>query len=358
MASAEIKEEPSTVATQSFVHNMVELFAMVLKRWWLFLIIGILAGIGGIYYASLQKPIFKSRLTFALDDGGGSGNSGIASLASQFGLNVGGSKEIFAGDNILEIMKSRRIIENVLLSTDTFNNKPYSLADFFIEKSGRNQKKEPSKLIHFAAGIQKSQLTYQQDSVLKMLYGEFSAEYITAKKPDRKLNIYEVNVITPDEQLTKVFTDRLVASTNSFYTEIRTKKAKETLQILEDRVASMKGNLSASISGRASVQDANLNPAFEAAQVPALKQQANIQAYGGAYGEMFKNLEMARFQYLNEIPLMQVIDNADFPMEKIKMGKLKTGIIASLAACFILFFIFWIQRVIKFSLAEFKNLKK
>lgn len=358
MASDEIKEEPATVANNSFIINMVELFALVLRRWWLFLIVGVVAGVAGIYYASLQQPIYKSRLTFALDDGGSSGNSGIASLASQFGLNVGGSKEIFAGDNILEIMKSRRIIENVLLSTDTFNNKPYSLAEFYLEKSGSFKKKDPSKNIHFPAGIQQSQLNYQQDSVLKILYGQFSAENIMATKPDRKLNIFEVNVTSPNELFTKVFTDRLVASTNSFYTEIRTKKAKETLQILENRVASMKGNLSASISGRASVQDANLNPAFEAAQVPALKQQANIQAYGGAFSEMFKNLEMARFQYLNEIPLMQVIDDADFPMEKIKMGKLKTGVIASFAAAFLLFFIFWMHRVIKFSLAEFKNIRK
>ena len=133
------------------------------------------------------------------------------------------------------------------------------------------------------------------------------------------------------------------------YIEIRTKKAKETLNILEELAANMKGNLNSSISNRAALQDVNVNPAFSAAQVPILKQQTNIQVYSAAYGEMFKNLEIARFQYLNEIPLMQIIDAADYPMQKTKVGKLKTGIMFSLVSCLLLVFIFWFIRILKLS---------
>ena len=120
-------------------------------------------------------------------------------------------------------------------------------------------------------------------------------------------------------------------------------KNKETLDILEGRVAAMKGNLNTSITKRATVQDVNINPAFAEAQVPVMKQQANIQTYGAAYGELFKNLELARFQYLNEIPLMQIIDEANYPMEKIKLGKLMTGILFAVIGC-VLFFMFVIFR--------------
>ena len=111
----------------------------------------------------------------------------------------------------------------------------------------------------------------------------------------------------------------------------------------------MKGDLNSSISNRATLQDVNVNPAFSAAQVPVLKQQTNIQVYSAAYGEMFKNLEVARFQYLNEIPLMQIIDPADYPMKKIKMGKLKTGIIFSVVSFFLLLFILWIIRIVNYN---------
>jgi uncharacterized protein involved in exopolysaccharide biosynthesis len=178
-------------------------------------------------------------------------------------------------------------------------------------------------------------------------YLNFDKSYISAKKPDRKNNIYEVNISNENEKFTKDFTDRIVAETNKFYTEISTKKAKETLEILEKQVAAMKGNVNSSISSRADIQDANLNPAFSAAAVPLQKEQANIQVYSAAYAEMFKNLEIARYQYLKQIPLMQIIDAADYPMKKVKVSKLKNAIIFSFAACFITLLILWVISLFK-----------
>jgi len=329
--------------------NLNSLVKFVLKRWWLFLIIGLLSGGAGFYYASLQKPTYKSKLTFALDDNsGGSGGIGnFLNLASQFGLNIGGGKDIFAGDNILEIMKSRRMVERVLLSVDTFNNKSYTLIEYFYLITKRRQNNPKIRDIDYPVGQSKSSFSYRQDSLLYTTAQEFTNNYITAERPDRKLGIYEVSVKSEDEKFTKDFTDRIVSETNKFYIEIRTKKAKETLDILEQRVADMRGNLNSSISNRATAQDINVNPAFSAAQVPVLKQQTNIQVYGAAYGEMFKNLELARFQYLNEIPLMQIIDPADYPMIKIKLGKLKTALVFTFFAELLLLSVLGMRKLFK-----------
>ncbi|HEY5406519.1 MAG TPA: hypothetical protein VIJ92_05520 [Ginsengibacter sp.] len=335
--------------------NLGRWLKSLLKIWWLFLLVGFIAGMAGVFYASKQKITYKSRLTFALDDGTGSNGIGnFMSLASQFGLNLGSSSDIFAGDNILDIMKSRRMVESVLLSSDTFNTRPYTLIEYFLDLMDRRANPKINE-IHFPPGQPKSNFSYQQDSLLFTVYREFANSYIEAQRPDRKLSIYEVNFTSANEKFTKDFTDRLIAETNSFYIEIRTKKAKKTLDILEERAANMKGNLNSSIANRAAIQDVNVNPAFSAAQVPVLKQQTNIQVYSTAYGEMFKNLEIARFQYLNEIPLMQIIDAADYPMQKIRVGKLKTGMVFSLVSCVLLLFIFWLIRILKFS--RIKSLK-
>ncbi|MEO8568811.1 MAG: Wzz/FepE/Etk N-terminal domain-containing protein [Ginsengibacter sp.] len=325
------------------------MFKELIKIWWLFLIVGLIAGVFGVFYASKKRPSYKSRLTFALDDGDGRGIGNFLNLASQFGISVGGAKDIFAGDNIIDIMKSRRMIERVLLSIDTFNNKPTTLIEYFLDITDKRESNQKFKDVHFPPGHSKSNFTYLQDSILYITYLDFANKYLEAQRPDKKLSIYEVNITSLSEKFTKIFTDRLVLETNSFYIEIRTKKAKETLDILEARVGAMKGNLNSSITNRATVQDVNINPAFSAAQVPVMKQQANIQVYSSAYTELFKNLELARFQYLNEIPLMQIIDPADYPMEKIKLGKLKTGIIFSIVACLLLIFIFWFKRIVKLS---------
>ena len=349
MLSVENEEVKSEKEIPSLLPSIRKFYFFIVKKWWLFLIVGLFAGIAGYFYAAGQKPIYKSKLTFALDEGGSSSMSGFASLVSQFGIGSGGSNEVFAGDNILQIMKSRRMVERVLLTVDTFKNKPYTLVEYYLEKSIKPSGNTKKARVKFPVAQERKSFTVQQDSVLMNIYKEFASVRISASRPDRKLNIFEVNITTPDEELTKVFTDKLVYETNKFYTEIRTKKAKETLEILEDRVAAMKGNLDVSISTRASVQDANLNPVFSAALVPVIKQQANIQAYTGAYGEMFKNLEIARFQYLNEIPLMQIIDDANYPMEKIKLGKLKTAIIFSGLSFFLLLFILWFIRILRLS---------
>jgi len=335
-------EHPLILNTIKYLINLL------LKRWWLFLIVGVTSGIVGYYYAKIQKPSYKSKLTFALDDGGGSAGGGFASLISQFGLGTGGGNDVFAGDNILQILTSRRMIERVLLSVDTFEAKTYTLAQYYLNTL-ESKRKTGVSTIYFPVGINRGKFNDIQDSVLKETYLKFAETKIKAYRSDRKLNIYEVNVTTPNEKLTKLFTDRLVSETNAFYTEIRTQKAKQTLEILERRVAAMKGNLNTSIDTRASIQDANVNPAFAAAQIPVLKQQANIQVYSGAYGEMFKNLEIARFQYLKEIPLMQIIDPADYPMDIIKTGKLKTAIIFSIASGIILLFSIWLIRIIRLS---------
>jgi len=340
-----LKEENIFNSNYTLASNSLNLlYRNILRKWWLFLAIGVVAALAGIYYASTQKTTYQSRLTFALDEGEGGGISAAVSLAAQFGLSIGNGKDVFAGDNIIEIMKSRRMLETTLLSVDTFNNKPVTFIEYFL-----TEKKKDSKPlnIHFPVGQPKSTFTYAQDSLLNKCYTEFVKSYLEVDKPDRKYNIFEVNVTNPNEKFAKDFTDKLVNETNDFYTSISTKKAKQTLDILAARVASMKGEVNTSIGSRAKIKDVNLNPAFSSADVPILKEQTNIQVYSAAYAEMFKNLEIARYQYLKQIPLMQIIDPADYPMKKIKVSKLKMAIIFSFTACFIALFIVWIINLVK-----------
>jgi len=296
----------------------------------------------------MTQPIkYESDLLFALDEGANGDNAGgLSSLVAQFGINTGGGgNDIFSGDNIMNILKSRRMIENVLLSVDTFENTPQTLINY-LQKTRKGEKAK-KLFVDFPVNVKKENLTYIEDSVLFKTYLELSKNYIVVGKPDKFLNLYEVKVITTNEKLTKVFTDKLISATTSFYIELRTQKAKATLDILEQRVAAMKGGLNSSITEHAAIQDANLNPAFAEAQALLQKQQVNIQVYGGAYGELFKNLEIARYQYLKEIPLLQVIDPANYPMVRIKTSKTISALIFAICSIAITFFIFWIIRIYK-----------
>ena len=137
------------VDSESVVIN--EILKRIINKWWTFLVIGFLGALAGYFYAAHQKAVYQSYLSFALDQGA-SGNGGMSvamGLANQLGLSVGGAQDVFSGDNIIEIMLSRRIIEEVLLSVDTFNNKPSTLIEFYRQIEASRGKDNANPAIHF-----------------------------------------------------------------------------------------------------------------------------------------------------------------------------------------------------------------
>jgi len=81
-------------------------YAWARKGWIIFwsLLVGV-ANIGLVY---TTPPTYTATLTFALEEGESGGGGSLSGLASQFGYNIGGGA--FTGDNLLELMKSRRLI--------------------------------------------------------------------------------------------------------------------------------------------------------------------------------------------------------------------------------------------------------
>lgn len=308
-------------------------------KWYVVFLFCLIGVISGVFYAKYQTKFYESYLTFSLDDNGNSSSGGFMNLAAQFGL---GTKEsdLFSGENIIEVIKSRSILERVLLSIDTVNGRPITFMDYWMQLYPKAKATiDKNSKIDFPVGLDKQQFSYGHQTLLYETYLDINKYYLFAGKPDKQLNIYVIKFKSPEERFTKVFTDRLLSETIKLYTELKSKKSESTLNVLEQRLATIKGNLNDAISNKASSQDANVNPAFAAAQVPLQKQQLNMQVYGGAYEELYKNLELARFQYLQNIPLLQVINNTDYPMEKIVVSRLKTGALFAFLFAFLTIFI-------------------
>jgi hypothetical protein len=330
------------------------LWQYIIRRWWILLLAAFIGGIIGVVYAYRQPPKYQSLLTFALEDNNG-GLGGAFSLAAEFGLNLGSSgKDVFAGENILAILTSRRLVESVLLSTDTVNGKQVTLADLYLKitKKDKGLKDNPRlNTIHFPPNFAREKFSYLQDSILYTLYSDITKTELLATKPDRKLNIYKVEFTSAEERFSKIFTERLVDQANQFYTELRTKRSLQTLQILESRAEAMRGSAKSAIQSRAGIEDANVNPAYSKQNALLQSKSVDISAYGAAYGELFKNLEIARYNYLKEMPLMQVIDEPHLPMKNLKKGRLRTGILAA----FVVGFLAGISLIIGYFLSVLKR---
>ena len=329
--AASVGEIPLGVLLDSWKN----LFRYLVSKWYIILIFGFLGGVAGISWAWLTKPKYTASLLFALEDNSG-GLGGALSLAAEFGLNIGSGKDVFAGENILQIMTTRSIIESVLLKPDTLESKKIQpVITTWMQLNKMDEEFRDHKRlagVGFSLGQPREQFTYLQDSLLYLVYKDMVTTHLLVNKPDKKLNIYQVEFTSNNERFSKIFNEKVVDETIRYYTELRSKRSLETLRILESRVEQLKGSVGQAIDSRANVQDINLNPAFARAQAPIQRSQFNITAYGAAYTELFKNLELARYQYLKEIPLLQVIESPHYPLEYKKPGRLKSGIIGAFIA--------------------------
>ena len=80
-------------------------FRYLLTKWLLIFLVALLAGLTGILYAWLKKPIYTAELVFSSETGGNGGLGGYAGLAAQFGLDLGVSGGgAFEGDNLIELL--------------------------------------------------------------------------------------------------------------------------------------------------------------------------------------------------------------------------------------------------------------
>jgi uncharacterized protein involved in exopolysaccharide biosynthesis len=334
----------------TFIKAISEFFSYFMKKWWIFLIAVLFGGGLGILYATIQKSTFRSKLTFALEDNN-SGLNGALNLAAQFGINIGSTgKDIFAGDNIIAILTSRRIIEDVLLTTDTVNNKEVTLAQRYLQIEGLDEKIAKNKRlgnINYPVGLNRRNYSYHQDSILFEIYNIISKSALTVDKPDRKFNLYKIEFKSSNEKYSKIFIERLVNSAIGFYTELKTKRSKQTIAILEEQISRIKGGTINAITSKANVQDQNLNPAFENQSAKIQKIQIDISAYGGAYAEVYKNLEIAKYQYLQEIPLLQIVDEPKYPMENLKKGRKSQALLFGFIFFLLTFMILYILKIRK-----------
>ena len=292
------------------------------KRKLLILSLSFLGSVAGYFYAKMKTPEYAANLTFALEEADKSG--GLSGLASQFGLSMGGSAGgMFSGDNLLSLMKSRKVLEEVLLSPVEINGKPTLLIDQYISTSqGMVKKWKKKALFPF---VPQAPLTFAQDSALGTVI-KVLQKTVTVAKTDKKLSIVSIGYTGHDEQFTYHFTNQLADITTAFYLETKTSKTIINLNKLARRTDSVQAALEQEMAGYASQQDQNQFVVVSAAKVSGMKKQLKVTMLTTLYGELVKNLELQKTLAAREEPLIQIIDRPHFPL-LVRKSKLQAALV-------------------------------
>jgi uncharacterized protein involved in exopolysaccharide biosynthesis len=331
------------ISLKELILKIKEWYQFLLTKWKLIILMGIIGGVIGFTYAFFQKPVYKASLTFAMEDekSGGGGLSGALGLASSLGIDLGTSAGgAFAGANLVELMKSRKLVEKTLLSPIIVNGKKQSLADYYLEfnemKKGWDQK-PLLKGLSFPIDADRTTFTLQQDSILKGLSAGMAKNNLTIAQKDKKISIINIDVSSNNEKFAKAFCETLAFETSEYYVEIKSKKARMNVEILQKQTDSIRAELNSAITGVATAADNvfNLNMAMNVKRSPGARRQVDVQANTAMLTSLVTNLEMSKMALRKETPLIQIIDRPIFPLEKEKLGKLKSLVLGGFLAGFL-----------------------
>jgi hypothetical protein len=320
---AEEKEYPLE-EFKKIVHSWVTYLKSIMI--WVILV-GIVSGLYGIYYASKQKPVYTAQLTFTSDIGQ-PGINAYTGIATQLGLNVGGGESIFEGDNLMELLRSRLLIQKTFLSPVVIDGKSELLVDYYIDSRGmRNQWRTDTVLRKISFSSEPQTPDRNRDSIMKLFYGNIVNGAFAIFRIDRRLNILAAIMQDSDELFAKLFVERLVSNAIQYYTDFKVGKARRNVAILEKQTDSVRNLVTGNIVSIASENDLNINPLRQLPKTGIQKKGIDVQINTELYGELVKNLELSRMALRRETPLIQIIDAPTLPLDKKKMGRMRGAVL-------------------------------
>lgn len=345
--SYDVETEPEYSFRKAFTANFTNMKAAFKYR--KLLLTGLVIGaILGLTYSFIKSKTYTARLTFIVEDSKASGGSMVSALAGQLGFDIGslsGGNGILAGDNVLELLKSQRFIKKTLLTnySDSLDN-GITLADEYANvyhwKEKWKNSEEVGKDINFYTS--RNKLSRIEDSLLQVMSLRISEKELNIAKPDKKLNIFEINATMRDEKLTQLFCERLLKIVTDFYIDTKTNRLRrnvDRLQIRSDSIGKLL-NRQTYESSSENKKLIDLNPAYSTSSVSAEITARDKMVLATIYAEVVKNLEVNKTALIQETPTVQVVDRPELPL---KLNKVKwyAGLFQGSLAGF-LFVFFWL----------------
>jgi len=280
----------------------------------------IAGGLLGALMAWQWTPSYTARLTFVVDDSKSTGGGGLSALAglAGFDLNgIGGGSGVLAGDNVQELVKSRKLIKATLL---TAYDSTQTLADRYAAVNKLNKKwlkySPDGKITRFP--LNGTHNTRLQDSLLHemaelIVNGEFEIG-----KTDKKLSFFEVNTTMKDEKLALLFCNRMIKQSTDFYIRTKTQRLRDNVNRLQQRADSIGTILNKKTYAAAAANQSalDLNPAYTTPNAKIEVNERDKIVLSGIFSETVKNLEASKTMLAQETPTVQIVDEPEVPLKK------------------------------------------
>jgi hypothetical protein len=331
------------ISLKELINKFNQVIYYLRKQWWKIFIVASLGGLMGFFYAYSKPITYSATLSFVVEEGKSS-SAGLAAIAGQFGLDVGGANGtgLLNGENLLLFLKSNELVKQTLL-TNYDSTTRYSLADKYADVYGLREKwlksSKVGKAVYFPISEGRVVFTRLQDSLLMTITSQLIKKELVIERPEKKATFITVQTTMRDELLSKFFCERLVQKATEIYVQSKIKRQKNNVDRLQKRSDSIGAILNNKTFVSASDQEKilDINPASRTSTVNAEISGREKMMLATIYGEVVKNLEISKLQLSQETPSIQIIDPVGLPLNKNKIGFLTSSIIG-----FIIFSAFYI----------------
>ncbi len=314
--------EDDDISLKELYLKALELVNFIRRHIKQLVLLGLMGGVIGFTYAHFTKKTqYASKLTFAVEEKEGSGLSG---LASQFGFDMGGGASLFTTDNLLQLLKSDRIVQASLLKPQK-DLPQASLYNLYLESRFKEQIAE-GEISLIDPDLNREAFTREQDSILQKITLTIG-EKIEIGKKDKNSSLITVTVTDIDEDFAWRFSKELIKEAADLYLELKVGKMKRSIQLLKTRQDSVQIELKSAMLDVAAETDRSQSIQQLVPKVNAARKQLQVTLLTTLYAEITKNLELSKYTMEREEPSIEVIDEPRKPLEIIGRGRVKAAIL-------------------------------
>ncbi|MDG1718602.1 MAG: Wzz/FepE/Etk N-terminal domain-containing protein [Flavobacteriales bacterium] len=314
------------------------------KRLLIILAVAIIFSLIGFGFSKLQEDRYNAVISFIVEDQSGGPNlSALSGMANMIGIDMGGSAtSSFNQQNIIELLKSRKIIERTLNNTCKIEGKSDLLINHYIRINN---------LITDSSTINLSS-HYYNDSITRIVWFRIIDGDMDILYQNDEANILNLSFESLNAELAKNFTEIVIDEMSEMYIDHQTEKSRNTLNNLYNRSDSIFNDLKISERNFAKVKDNNMRVMTASGRLEELQYMREVEILQSVYLELRKNIELSHMSVLNETPLIQIVDKPVLPLENINRSNLFWIVIFTFLGVFTICFIIILRKLVRNALEE------
>ena len=309
-------DKTDDITLKELLRTFSEYKSEILSRKKLIFITVLIFCVFALLLSKVTESKYQADITFVVQSptSEGSSLSNLGNIASSFGFNIGSSESTFSQANVMELFKSRRIIESTLLkSADINDKKNILLIDYYTNvKDLRNSSDWINDKID---KLDFKIRTNKRDSIINLFWNDIVEDNLVVSFNSKDASIITLSFIFQDQYFAKIFVENIIEEMSKFYVTYNTSQTRNTLEFIQYRADSVYYELKLAEEEYAKVQDINKRIVKASGRLKELQLMRTVQVLNTMYLELIKNLELSKLTLLKETPIIEVMDGPVLPLE-------------------------------------------